>query len=79
MTPTPIIKWAVLGQILWVSLVSGLGIVGLASLGMTAFSRSRADGASEVSRVGGRALAALSTVAALTVVGWGIYLITHKA
>ena len=77
--PTPFIKWAVLGQILWVSLVSGIGIAGLVSLGVFTLSKGRQPGVTNSARLSQFAVTAVCVVLTLAAVAWGLYLITHKS
>ncbi len=75
---TPLIKWSALEQILLFSLVSGIGIVGLVSLGTYSLARTRDRAVSQAVRYVNTVTMALCAVATLSAIGWGLYLISHK-
>ncbi len=75
---TPLIKWSALEQILLFSLVSGIGIVGLVSLGTFSLARSRDRAISQAVRYLNSGTVALCAFATLSAIGWGLYLISHK-
>ncbi len=75
---SPLIKWNALGQILLFSMASGLGVVGLVSLGTYSLARARNRAGSTIARYSNTAAVVLCVAATLSVVGWGLYLISHK-
>ena len=76
--PTPFIKWNAFAQIMLFSLVSGLGIVGLVSLGTLSLARARDRATSTLTRRANSLVVALCALATLSVIAWGLYLISHK-
>jgi hypothetical protein len=76
---TPLVKWSALGQILLFSLLSGIGIVGLVSLGTFTLARARDRTTGSMSRYVNVVAVVLCVAGTLSVVGWGLYLISHKS
>ncbi|MEO9181716.1 MAG: hypothetical protein ABI298_08725 [Acidimicrobiales bacterium] len=76
---TPFIAWGLLSHIVWVSLVAGVGLVAVFSLGLAALSMARGEQRSAASR--GAALVCAVFMGAVIVValGWGLVLIVKKS
>jgi hypothetical protein len=77
-TAPPIIQWHHLFLILVYSLVSGLVVVALVSGGVRGLALARRDGAAPSLKRWGWATTTLMGAASVAVVGWGLYLISHK-
>ncbi len=75
---TPLVKWSALEQILMFSLVSGIGIVGLVSLGTFSLARARDHALAQGIRYVNSLSVILCSLVTLGAVGWGLYLISHK-
>ena len=77
--PTPLVKWSVLGEILLVSLVSGIGITGLLSLGIHSLSRSQEPNGTNAAKLSNQIFVGACILTASALVAWGLFLIIHKS
>jgi hypothetical protein len=75
---TPLIDWHALGQVLVTSVVLGVGLVVIFSVGVYSLSVFRRPGAAMVSRSANAALLSLITLIILATGIWGFYIIIHK-
>jgi hypothetical protein len=75
---TPLIDWHTLGQVLVTSVVLGIGLVVIFSVGVYSLSVFRRPGATMVSRSTNAALLSLITLIILATGVWGFYIIIHK-
>jgi len=73
----PLIEWGTMGQILAFSLVAGISIVVLLTVGTQALSHSRRD-VSAVKRTAYLGVVVLVAVIAAALIAWGFYLVIHK-
>jgi hypothetical protein len=76
---TPFIEWGLLGHIVWVSIVAGVGLVVLFSLGLAALSRARSGERSGASRKAALIFAVLMGVLIVGALVWGLVLIVKKS
>jgi len=75
---TPLIAWNTLAEIFVFSLVAGLLIVTLLSIGTQALSQSRRDQSGPV-RVAYQGVVAFALLSTAALIGWGLYLVIHKS
>jgi hypothetical protein len=76
-----IVDWGKIGELIWVSLASGIGVIGVFSLVVLGSTRSgelRRDGRGSAALAYGL-LALIAGVACLAAVAYGVYLITKKS
>jgi hypothetical protein len=76
-----IVDWGKIGELIWVSLASGVGVIGVFSLvvvGSTKSGELRRDGRGGAALAYG-ALAFVAGIACLAAVAYGVYLITKKS
>jgi hypothetical protein len=76
-----IVDWGKIGQLIWVSLASGVGVIGVFSLVVLGSTRSgelRRDGRGGAALAYG-AVALIAGLACLVVVAYGVYLVTKKS
>lgn len=76
---TPFIAWGLLGHIVWVSIVAGVGLVVVFSLGLAALSMARGGQRNIASRGAALACAMLMGVVIVAALGWGLFLIVRKS
>ena len=76
---TPMIAWTHLGEILLASLLGGIGVVAVLSLGIVAWSSSQREGSSTAARLSAFMAALACSVVCLGAVAWAFYLIVHKS
>jgi hypothetical protein len=69
------VDWGALGEVIWISAVSGLLIATVLGVGVVASLRA-ADGNGSV--IGWRAVTVISVLIVAAAVAMGIYFITHK-
>jgi hypothetical protein len=78
-TSTPFIEWGLLGHIVWVSIVAGVGLVVVFSLGLAALSVARAEDRSGVSRFVAKVAAVAMGLVIVGALVWGLVLIVKKS
>jgi hypothetical protein len=76
---TPFIEWGLLGHIVWVSIVVGVGLVVLFSLGLATLSAARSEQRSATSRGAAAVFATIMGVAIVAALAWGLVLIVKKS
>ena len=73
-----LIKWGLLGKILVLSAGISVGLVVLFTLAVNSLSAYRREGAAALSRTMNAAAVALTSVAIVATLVWGMYYIIHK-
>jgi hypothetical protein len=76
---TPFIEWGLLGHIVWVSIVVGVGLVVLFSLGLVSLSAARNERRSGARRSAAAVFATVMGVAIVAALAWGLFLIVKKS
>jgi len=76
--PTPLIDWQVLGQVLGLSLLIGIGLVAIFSIGLAALATARRESAPTAIRTLGQLGVLLTASSAAATLAWGFYIITQK-
>jgi hypothetical protein len=76
---TPFIEWGLLIHIVWVSIVAGVGLVVLFSLGLAALSTARDDERSGASRATAMVFAVVMGLMIIAALVWGLVLIVKKS
>jgi hypothetical protein len=76
-----IVDWGKIGELIWVSMASGIGVIGVFSLVVLSSTRSgelRRDGRGGAVLAYG-AVALIAGIACLAAVAYGVYLVTKKS
>jgi len=76
-----IVDWGKIGQLIWVSLVAGVGVTGVFSIVVVGTTRSgelRREGRGGAATVYG-VLATIAGLVCLAAVAYGVYLVTKKS
>ncbi|HEY5304980.1 MAG TPA: hypothetical protein VIJ86_13135 [Acidimicrobiales bacterium] len=77
-TSSGLIKWGLLGKILWLSAGLSIAVVVLFTVAVNSLSACRRDGQAAMSRTINLMVVVVATAAIVAALVWGLYYVIHK-